>query len=57
MGGKNIETLQNGLKQEEKNNTILSERAHSYLTCYMFPEAEESCDFKTLKIEIGQRQP
>ena len=30
---------------------------NSYLTCHMLPEAGESCDFKTLKIEIGHIQP
>ena len=27
------------------------------LTCHMLPEAVESCDFETSKIEIGQIQP
>ena len=30
---------------------------NSYLTCHMLPEEVESCDFETLKIEIGHRQP
>ena len=30
---------------------------NSYLTCHMLPEEVESCDFETLKIEIGHRHP